>query len=62
MATQVYFAYLETIELSYDVSEYFSNAWNNIDVPIFFICLYYFILRITNLDKNYFPMSERPSV
>ena len=45
-----------------DVEEYFSNYWNFIDYPIFFICISYFIIRMRNLEKNYYPMSAVPSI
>ena len=62
IATQAYFFYLEIIEMEENIEEYFSNYWNNIDVPIFFICFAYFVIRMQNLEKNYYPMSAVPSL
>lgn len=46
MCVQCYFFSLELIDMNYDLKDYFSSAWNNIDVPIFFISLVYSVLRL----------------
>lgn len=61
MTTQVYFFLLELIEMRHDVEAYYSSVWNNVDIPIFFVSLIYFVIRIQNTKSNYYPYSHRPS-
>ena len=61
IATQIYFFLLECLELYYQGFFDFIEDFNNlIEFPICLISVVYFILRISNLEKNYYPNGDKP--
>lgn len=53
---------LEILELMHDPADYFKDFNNMIEFPIALISLAYFILRMTHVDKNYYPNAEKPNI
>ena len=51
---------LEVLEIMYDPKDYSENVNNFIEFPIAIISLIYFVMRLSKIDKNYYPNGENP--
>lgn len=47
--------------MTHDPQDYFSEVSNAIELPICVITTVYYVLRRINIDKNYYPNSEKAS-
>ena len=60
--SQLFFFYIELIQIRHDPSNYFSDPWNRVDFSTFVMNLIYLGLRFTHLDKCYSPMAKGASL
>ena len=59
--TQLFFFYVELIQIRHDPSNYFTDPWNRVDFSTFVLNLIYSVLRFSNLGECYSPLAADSS-
>jgi hypothetical protein len=59
--SQICFFVLELIEVYHDIKDYVRSINNWIEFGVVIVSVFYFGLRLQHIDKNYYPLGERPN-